>query len=292
MSLSKKSKSSASSTATSTSYTPRPEATSQEVELGNVGAEYYNDYMTRFAPLNQRLLDVTRARDGRDVQPAIGRANADIRLAMQGKGREAAQGAMRGVGRAGTGRGLQAGLDLARTKGTALADAEGGAYRAALDQEFTGLTKLAAQGRDIQNDALLSTAEAGNKATQAALARAGRNSSSSSSGSGTGPAGPNPWASTLASVAGAAGNALSDYLFSPSYDSANTGSGYGYSNSGGYITNLPVGGSAPSTGSSGGGFFTDLGNSISSGWNSIAGSFGSGGGYTPTSSGGSNWFLG
>jgi hypothetical protein len=249
--------------------------------LTDVAREQWADYQNRFMPLNQQVLDQVRARYGRDVKPAIGRAEADVRMSLEGQDRAAAQGAMRGLGRAGSGRGLMAQLDKNLIKGQALGEAQGGAFRGAFDQEFAGLTKLAAQGRGIQHDAMLSTAEAGNAATRAAVAKAGHSGSRTENFSRSN-GGYDPWSDIGTIIGGGARLFGVGQTPAPSWESGVT-PGNKTSHLGGLYTTTyydPANDyNAPATKSSSGGFFGGISDAI-------GGFFGGGGGGGGSSSAG------
>lgn len=260
--------SSSKSTSTSTSTVPRAPASPQEKELQRLADEYYKEYDFYFKPVNAELLDRITTDPERDALPAAGRAGVDARLALDGQSEAALQRQLGQGARVGTGRGLMAAGDAYRAEGSAVGGAQGGAYRGAYDQEFTGRQKLAAQGRGLQDDSRLSTTEAGNRATQAAVAQAGRNTTSS--GTSTQPGPPNPYAGTIASAMGAAASGLTNYLFSPLPSSIPTAGGWvpsagGFVDNMGMTVNLP-GSVTPSSGgfmSGVGDFFSSVGTGIS-----------------------------
>jgi hypothetical protein len=241
------------STSTSTSTVPRAPASAQEQTLGDIAAQQYADYVNRFQPLNTRLLDLVKTNVGRDVIPATARAGVDVRLAMKGK----EPNLLRDGVRAGAGRALMSQAEFDSERGKAIGDAQGGAYRGAYDKEFAGLQKMAAQGRDIQDTSILSMSEAGRRATEAAIAKAGRNLSSSGTSSEK-ISQPLVSGSALAGLTGAIGNGISSYLFGPpTFGNVTTGAGL-YDSGGGMLMDL--GGMAGSSG----GFFDSIGSGLSS----------------------------
>lgn len=265
------------SSSTSTSTVPRAPASPQEQELLRLAGGYYDEYEQQFKPVNTELLARITTDPERDALPAAGRAGVDARLALDGKTEAALQQQLGQGARVGTGRGLMAAGDMYRAEGGAVGGAQGGAYRGAYDQEFAGRQKIAAQGRGIQDDSRLSTTEAGNRATQAAVAQAGRNTTSS--GTSTQPGPPSPYASTVAGIAGAAASGLSNYLFNP-LSTTPTAGGWvpaynGFTDSMGMTVNLPPA-ITPSSGgfmSGVGDFFGNIGTGISdfasSIWNAL-----------------------
>jgi hypothetical protein len=280
--------STSSSTSSSSSYTPRAVASPQEIELGKVAGEQYADYGTRFKPLNQRLLDLVHTDVSRDVRPAMARAGVDTRLAMAAR---KPPGLHQGV-LAGSGAALLGQNNFKLIKGAAVGDAQGGAYRGAYDKEFTGLQKLAAQGRDIQDSSVMSLSAGGRRASEAAIKKAGQSVAMSGTSERTLPG--EGWGDSAAMFAGALGR----YMFSPA-------GGTVIGSKGTPSTEWDVFGETPpwrtadtSAGSGGGTFFSNLGSGLSNFGSTLSdglSSFGSAlssGVSSGAAGSGANWFLG
>lgn len=139
----------------------KEKATEQEKALTQVSAAQWNDYATRFAPLNDELLERVKSTDGKRSQ-ASGVAAADVEQAAMGRTAKGLAGAnARG---ATTGSGAQV-MDLTKAgvaKGKARGLAQAAAVQGVDDNELMAKRKMASFGRELSDDTHLSF-EAGAK---------------------------------------------------------------------------------------------------------------------------------
>jgi hypothetical protein len=148
--------------------TPKP--SSHEKALAKDAATRWNDYVERYVPVENEFVKRTKATADK-VAAARGIANADAGMAM-GEARQqqelglAAQGAAPGSGRA-----VMAGADLTEAYAEASGAGQAGMQQAVHDQEQNAKVKMAAFGRDLQDQSALGLGNAARTSQQEVLGK-------------------------------------------------------------------------------------------------------------------------
>lgn len=148
----------------------KPPPTAQEKALAQVSTEQWNDYATRFAPLNQELLDRVKATDGKR-QAAAGIAAADVEQARTGQTAGTVAGLSAAGSKAGSGASNMAVFQGALSGGKARGLAQAAAVQGVDDNELAGKMKMASFGRDLTDDTQLSFEGSARRAAQDQIAQ-------------------------------------------------------------------------------------------------------------------------
>lgn len=141
----------------------KPQVTEQERALAKRGANEFNRYQTKFAPLAKTLVSDIRATAGERASVA-GAANADVALATRDSGTGPAGG--------GAGRVVMSLADRATNRAVAAGTAEGTAVQAVANNELTGLQKLARIGRNLADSADIGLTSSARRATDNSISKA------------------------------------------------------------------------------------------------------------------------
>lgn len=148
----------------------KAKASEQEKALAKDSATRWNDYVTRYVPVENEFIKRTKATADK-VAAARGIANADAGLAA-GKAREqqelglASQGAAPGSGRA-----VAAGADLNEAYAEASGAGQASQQQAVHDQEQNVKVKMSAFGRGLQDNTALGMGDAARTAQSAVMGK-------------------------------------------------------------------------------------------------------------------------
>jgi len=139
--------------------------TAEEKALATDAAVKFNDYQLRYVPLENSFISELTPSSG-DVTRLRGSATTDVEQAAKGSDRAAVAGS---GGAFGQGRTVLTRAGMASNRGIARGMATAGADMSGRQQELAGKTKMAAFGRNLQNDTTLSLSNAARISSQAAI---------------------------------------------------------------------------------------------------------------------------
>jgi len=144
------------------------EQTQQEKELAFTAASDFNYYKENFVPLENSFIAQLSATDGEaNMQRGIGAS--DVEQAFKGSDAKVVAGSK---GQQGQGKSVMARAGLSDSKGTARGEAVAGADAAMRNRELSGLTKMAAYGRNLADTNSVTMRDAANTATSNAINKA------------------------------------------------------------------------------------------------------------------------
>lgn len=148
---------------------PEPEISEASREGARIAAENWNTFVTRFAPVQDRLLKITGDRQ-EFMNRQIGKANAEAATASGLTPDNVSADAIR------TGKIAGAGdvMERANLFRRGLASAYSTAEPAAFERDLRGKLKVAAIGRGLQDSAILSNADLGRTTTALEIERGQR----------------------------------------------------------------------------------------------------------------------
>ena len=148
----------------------KPKPTAHEKALAEVSTAQWNDYATRFAPLNQELLDRVKATDGKR-QAAAGIAASDVEQAREGQTAATVAGLSAAGSKAGSGASNMAVFQNALGGGKARGLAQAAAVQGVDDNELMAKRKMVSFGRELSDDAHLSFEGSARRAAQDQIAQ-------------------------------------------------------------------------------------------------------------------------
>ena len=147
---------------------PEVEITAQERALGRDAAEKYNDYQKNFVPLENSFIAQLTPTKG-EAQAQTGAATSDVAQAAKGADQKIVAGSS---GQSGQGKSILARAGVSTRTGTARGEAVVGVDAALRDKELSGLTKMAAFGRGLQDQNSVSLRSAASDASSMAINKA------------------------------------------------------------------------------------------------------------------------
>ncbi len=145
-----------------------PGPSAQERALADVAAEELRRSREVFGPLTERMIRNVRATDAERAL-ATGEAAADVAIANRAPRR-----GFGGGRRIGSGRDIYARFNQNIGRSVASGSAEAGALQAVDDAELAGLRKVAAFGRNLQDDARVGFRRGAARATRRSIRDANR----------------------------------------------------------------------------------------------------------------------
>jgi hypothetical protein len=147
---------------------PEVEITAAERALSRDAAEKYNDYQQNFVPLENSFIAQLTPTKG-EAQAQRGAATSDVAQSAKGTDQKIVAGS-KGAG--GQGKSIIARAGVSTRTGTARGEAVTGMDRAMRNKELSGLTKMAAFGRGLQDQNSTSLRSAASDASSMAINKA------------------------------------------------------------------------------------------------------------------------
>lgn len=152
------------------SSAPKIRPTPAERQLAESGAKKFNDHQDNFVPLENSFISSLKATGGETVaQRGVG--TADVAQATKGTDQKLVAAAK---GQAGQGKSVIARSKLSDAVGQGRGQAAAGADKSIRDREITGLTKMSAFGRGLQDLNSVSLQERASQQTSLAISNINR----------------------------------------------------------------------------------------------------------------------